>query len=325
MGATCLRTGQHGQQRRLSMRLNHLEVFLEAVRRESFSQAAQAMGISQATVSKYVAALERWLGAPLFLRQGRRVVPTEAARRLVPLARQMLLLAQQARQVVASPGEQLRGVLHLAASSVPAESLLPECLAAFSKQYPQVEVSLAVSDSRQATAQVLAGEAELGVVGEVEQEERLQYEEIAQDELVLIVAPEHPLARSRTASLEEVLRWPLIVRESGSGSRRCVEAALRQAGVAPRRLKVALEVNANEAIRRAVAQGAGVAFQSQAVIRQEVRDGLLVPVRIRHFRPRRLLYAIWRRGQELSAPAREFLRFIKRSGCLPGGSESPER
>ncbi len=301
------------------MRLNHLEVFLEAVRRESFSQAARALGISQATVSKYVAALEKWLDAPLFLRQGRQVIPTDAARRLVPLAQQMLQLARQARQVVASQARPLQGVLRLATSSVPAESLLPECLAAFGKQYPQVEVSLTVSDSRQATQQVLQGQAELGVVGEVGRHGRLQYEEIARDELVLIVPPEHPLAQLRTAALEEVVRWPLIVRESGSGSRRCVEAALQQAGVPPGRLKVAMEMNSNEAIRRAVAQGAGVAFQSQSVIAQEVKDGLLVPVRIRHFRPQRLLYAIWRRGHELSAPAREFLQFVKRSGCLPGG------
>ena len=302
------------------MRLNHLEVFLEAVRRESFSQAARALGISQATVSKYVAALERWLEVPLFLRQGRQVIPTEAARRLVPLARQMLQLAQQARQVAAPQQETLQGVLRLATSSVPAEWLLPECLAAFGKRYPQVEVSLAVSDSQQATRQVLQGKAELGVVGEVQQQDRLQYEEIAQDELVLIVAPDHPLAQRRTASLAEVVRWPLIVRESGSGSRRCVEAALQRAGVSPERLKVAMKMNSNEAIRRAVAQGAGVAFQSRSVIAQEVKDGLLVPVRIRHFRPQRCLYAIWRRGHELSVPAREFLRFVKRSGCLPGSS-----
>ncbi|NIL97800.1 MAG: LysR family transcriptional regulator [Planctomycetales bacterium] len=290
------------------MDIRHLKAFAAAAERESFTRAAQSLGLTQAAVSQQVAALERELSATLFQRRGRGVRLTEQGQRLYGYARQILDLVDQASLQVGQTEEPLCGVLRIATSTVPSEWLLPELLAEFRRRWPQVKESVTVSDSRLATAAVEEGEAEVGFVGERPRSTRLQARPVAEDELVLVVAADHPLAGKKSTTLKRLCREPLIVREAGSGSRCCVERALEEHDISPADLNIAMEVNSNDAIRAAVEQQVGVAFFSQRAIRPV---GNLATIKVRGFRPRRQLYVISHPEHNPTPPARQFRDFVE--------------
>lgn len=158
-----------------------------------------------------------------------------------------------------------------------------------------------------AAAAVEAGEADLGVVGELPRSLTLDTTPIARDELVLVVATKHALATKGTTTLDQVLREPLIVGEPGSDSRGCDEAALEEYEISPAKLTIAMEANSNSSIRAVVERGVGVAFLSQRANRHETG---LVRVRIRGFCPRRQLYLVKDRRRFLSSPSRQFLECV---------------
>jgi DNA-binding transcriptional LysR family regulator len=300
------------------MDLRHLQTFVAAAECENFTRAAEVLNITQAAVSKQIAALEADLGVTLFDRVGRSVVPSEHCRRLYDYARRILELVEEARRELGHESGRIHGALRIAASTVPAEWLLPELLVAFREVQPDVHVSVDVSDSAQATASVEAGEADVGIVGEAPQSSRLSARPIAVDELVLVASPSHPLARRRKLTLQQLRSEPLIVRESGSASRRCVDQAIEAAGLAPSDLNIALEMNSNAGMRTAVEQGLGVAFQSRSVVARELAAGKLVRLPVEGVRAQRHLYAVTDSTRMLTAATRAFLALL----AQPRGRES---
>jgi len=290
------------------MELRQLHTFAAAAERESFTRAAEVLSLTQAAVSQQVAALESELGVELFERQGRGVCLTEDGRKLYEYAQQIIELVEEVSLQVGGAERQLSGTLRIASSTVPSEWLLPELLAEFRARWPNVRESLVVSDSSVAMATVEAGEADVGFVGEMPRSSALEARAVAEDELVLFVADDHPMAGKSTATLKQICREAMIVREPGSGSRRCVEQSLKEHGLSPTDLTVAMEVNSNDAIRAAVERGMGVAFLSQRASRNQ--NGLS-PVKVRGFRPRRQLYVIRDPVRIPPRPARKFLEFVE--------------
>jgi DNA-binding transcriptional LysR family regulator len=290
------------------MELRQLRTFVAAAERESFTRAAEGLNLSQAAVSQQVAALEKELGTQLFERRGRGVRLTDAGRRLYEYSCQILDLVAEASRQVGGAKQHVSGHLRIATSSVPAEWLVPELLAAFRIRFPEVRESLAVSDSSMAATAVEAGEADLGFVGELPGSSKLEATAVAEDELVLVVAVDHELADKGTTTLNRLRREALIVREPGSGSRRCFERGLQEHGLSLDEFEIALEVNSNDAIRAAVERGVGVAFLSQRDKRHEIG---LKSVKVRGFRVRRQLFVIRDPRRVLATPARQFLDFVE--------------
>jgi LysR family transcriptional regulator, low CO2-responsive transcriptional regulator len=290
------------------MELRHLRSFAAAAERQSFTRAAESLSLTQAAVSQHIATLEKELETELFERKGRGVSLTVAGRRMYEYARQILDLVAEATSQVASVDQQVAGVLRVATSTVPSEWLVPELLAGFRARYPDVRESLTVSDSRVATLAVESGEVDVGFVGELPRSSELEAQAVAEDELVLVVAADHHFAKKGFTTLKQLIREPLIVREPGSGTRRCIEQAMEEQGVSPSKLHIAMEINSNEAIRAAVERRAGVAFLSQREKRHETG---LTTITVRSFHPRRQLYVINNPLRALPTPARQFLAFVK--------------
>ncbi len=289
------------------MELRHLQTFAAAAERCSFTRAAESLHLTQAAVSQHVASLERELGAQLFERRGRGVQLTDEGQRLYAYVKQILELVEAARREICHRERRLSGEVRIAASTVPSEWLVPELLAEFRATWPEVRESLIVSDSSMATLVVEKGEADIGFVGELPRSSTLEANPVAEDELVLVVASDHPMAKKGTTTLKQLCCEPMIVRESGSGSRHCVENALQEHSVSPAELTIALEANSNDAIRAAVQRGVGVAFLSD---RAFVPDIGLMRVKVRGFRPRRQLYVVRDPKRNPTAAARQFLRFV---------------
>jgi DNA-binding transcriptional LysR family regulator len=291
------------------MEMRHLQTFVIAAEEQSFTRAAEGLGLTQAAVSQHVAALEKELRTPLFDRGPRSVTLTEAGRRVYEHARQILESVDRILEV-AGQSPRISGTIKIACSTVPSEWLLPELLVKFRQLYPDVQESVVVSDSATAIQAVESGVAEVGLVGELPRARNLCARSIAEDELTLVVAPSHEFAR-RTHVAPDVLRGqPLIVREPGSGSRRCVEEALSKVGLSNTDLKCSMEVNSNDAIRAAVEHGLGIAFLSRRAVAREIREKRLVAVAIEGVQAVRDLYLITNPERLPTRVVRAFLDIV---------------
>lgn len=293
------------------LQLPSLETFSKAAELSSFTEAAKILRVSQAAVSQRVQALERTLDTPLFKRQGGRVLLTEAGRKLYDYAQRILDLHRQARREITGHDTPVGGELALAASSIPGEHLLPTLLSPFGRKYPHIRVRAAVGDSMSVLAQVERGEVSLGLVGRKTDNPHLEFRYLVGDRMVLVVPPGHALSRRKRVSVKQLSRHPLILREVGSGLRHCFEKSLSKAGLSLADLRIALELGSNEAIKKAILRGVGVAILSTFAVQKELRAGQLHALQVRDLHCDREMYVVQDRRRVLPLSARLFLFFLE--------------
>ncbi|MDZ7749992.1 MAG: LysR family transcriptional regulator [Halofilum sp. (in: g-proteobacteria)] len=226
-----------------------------APRAAGFSRAADALFLTQPAVSKRVSALEEELRARLFDRMGRSVVLTEAGEALLPHARRVLGEVEASRQAVSDLRGTVGGRLRIGTSHHIGLHRLPPILRAYTAGYPEVELDLHFMDSEQACQAVDRGELELAVVTLPESPAAsLETETLWPDPLVLVAAPEHPLAGRSGVALAELAAHPAVLPAATTFTRRILAEALRPHGL---RLHVALETNYLETIKMMVSVGLG--------------------------------------------------------------------
>ncbi len=291
--------------------LPYLETFSKAAELSSFTGAAKALRLTQASISQRVQTLEKTLGTPLFKRQGGRVLLTEAGQKLYDYAQRILDLHRQARRAITGHDIPVGGDLALAASSIPGEHLLPALLSRFGQKHPHIWVRATVSDSMGVMAQVERGEVSLGLVGRKTDNPHLEFRYLASDRMVLVVPPGDALSRQKKVSVKQLPRHPLILREVGSGLRHCFERSLDKAGLSLADLRIALELGSNEAIKEAVLRGVGVAMLSTYAVQKELRAGQLHALEVSDLHCDRDMYVVQDRRRVLPLPARLFLLFLE--------------
>ena len=259
------------------MTLDQLRIFVAVAERCHVTRAAEALNMAQSAVSGAVAALEARYGAKLFHRVGRNIALTEAGTLFLTEARAVLARSEAAERVLADLGGLRRGTLNVHASQTIASYWLPRHLVAFRRAHPAVDVRLRVGNTAEVAKAVHDGAADLGFVeGEIE-DPALIIAEVARDQLVIVVAPDHPWAAGQSV---ESATWPdsaWVLREPGSGTRSMFEAAARAVGILDR-LPVAFELPSNEAVRGAVEAGMGATAISASVAAPSIEAGLLVQV-----------------------------------------------
>lgn len=289
----------------------HLETFVEAAERGTFTAAAREIGISQAAVSQRIQQLESVLKTSLFRRGPGRVTLTDAGQQLYEYAQRIHKLTDEAWAAVTGRSSEARGELALAASSVPGQYFLPPLLAVFGKRHPQVQVRVSVTDTDDVLRQVERGTASIGLVGGQGGGSQLEFRRFARDELVLAVPKRHAWWRKRRVSVPDLLTQPLIQRERGSGTRHCLERGLEQLGVTLSSLNVVLELGSTEAIKEAVLQGVGLAVMSKRAIDKEIKAGRLKALRIDGLTLERDIYFVRDRRRVLTGAAQLFLSLLK--------------
>jgi len=291
--------------------LRRLEVFLKVAELGSFSRAADALFLTQPTVSEHVRALEDELGVQLLDRLGRGTTPTKAGTLLLGYARRLLTLSREARQAIEQFQGRMSGELVLGGSTIPGEYVLPALIGGFRVKYPDVSISLRIGPSRQVQDWVEQGHVEIGVVGAAPTSRALETRRLMADDLVLIVPPEHPLVARKAVTLEDVRREPLIVRERGSGSRETLEDGLKEAGLDLGAFHVVGEIASTQAVKQAVRAGLGVSFVSQRAVEDECRARLLACVKVRNLNVSRAFHLITHKDRSRSPLAQAFLAFVE--------------
>lgn len=292
------------------MDLRQLEVFAKVVETRSFSRAAEALRLTQSTISEHVRLLEEEVGTRLFDRLGRETVPTRAGELLYGYAQRLLALRAEAQQALQQFLGQVSGALTVGASTIPGEYVLPPLIGAFREKFPQVSIALQIADSREIAEAVVEGRVELGVVGARPEQRTLQAVELMPDELVVVVPPGHAWFGRKLVTLEDLQPEPLIVREPGSGSRQALETALDEAGPGLGGLRVIAEMGSTSAIKQAVKAGVGLSIMSKRAVEEECRHGLLWCVKIKDLPFTRYFYVVTHTGRSRSPLCQAFLDFL---------------
>jgi DNA-binding transcriptional LysR family regulator len=293
------------------MDTRQLAAFCAVVERQSFSQAAEQLGVTQPAVSLQVRALEKRLGTQLLDRSGRRVEPTEAGMRLYRGAQRLLALEEQVLDDVVSEAEgDLAGALAIGASTGPAAVVVPVLLGEFQRAHPAVRVALEVHDTRAVVELVAERRLELGIVGAAPRHRGVRFEPFATDEVVLVCPPGHRFA-GRTVDVNELTSERLVVMQEGAGVRRIVDDELRRLGLRLRDLDVRLELGLQESVRSAVLAGYGVTFISRAAVESELASGALAEARIAGMNGRREIWMARSSGRVQTRVADAFAAFAR--------------
>ena len=295
------------------MDLKTLEVFCRIVELKSFTRAAEAVSLTQPTVSGHIKDLEDELGLRLLDRAGRAVTPTRAGAILHTYAQRILGLRAEAQQAIQEHKGGLTGDLALGASSIPGAYLLPPLIALFKRDHPAAAIVLAIQGSRDIVHGVGDGRYEAGMVGARFTEGRVHYERYAEDELVLAVPTVHPWAGRNAVRFRDLIGEPIVMRERGSGTRQVMEKALTEHGLDCNRLRVVLEVTGNEAVRQAMKAGAGVAVISRRAVEDDIRGGLVAAIRFREARLVRAFFLVTHRTRSRSPLGTAFVAFLRAS------------
>jgi DNA-binding transcriptional LysR family regulator len=282
-----------------------VRAFAAVARERSFSQAAKALYISQPAVSKHVAALEAELGTRLVVRGRPAATLTPAGEMLAEYVLRAEALLANARRALAAGADAEVGTLAVAASGIPGTYLLPPLLARFHEQYPGIEIEFELATSGGALEVVRSHRVELAVVGGMTVPAELEADPLVDDEIVLVGPPVLGGRRLRPRDLEG-LTW--ISREEGSATRAAVEVARWQIGLQAVR---ELELPVWEAVKLAVASGAGIAAISRFALEPELASGRLVVLDVPRWRLTRTIAAVTARDVPLTPPAQRFLALLR--------------
>jgi DNA-binding transcriptional LysR family regulator len=293
------------------MDIHRLVVFCKVVDLQSFTRAAEAVNLTQPTVSEHIRALEASLGEKLVDRLGREILPTPAGKVLYRYAREIIQLRDRAMQAIEKFKGNLTGALHVGASTIPGTYILPRVIGTFKAIYPSIHITLKIGSSGDIVQKILDGQVELGMIGVRWDEKRISLEEIYSDELVLVVYKGHPWDGRESVELSELEGMPFVMRERSSGTRMVMVQALEAAGFAVSLLDVVAEMASTEAVREAIKARIGISILSLHAVREDIERNSLSVVSLKKFCIHRPFFLAQRKKRELSPLCLAFLEHLR--------------
>ena len=283
-----------GAQKRMeTIRFDYLNTFLTVARTRSFSVAAKELKISQGTVSHHIAALEAYFDAELFKRTSNSVDVTEAGITLKETVEKILQETQNAKAKISSAKQDLYGTISIAASTIPEEHIIPSLTAGFQNRYPHVKFKIKAEDSLNSLNSLQTNNVDFAAVGTIQgYEEKFDYIQVGQENLVLIVPCHHVLSKKEAVTLIEILKYPFIDREETSGTRKEIERLLKNNKLSLEQLKGTLALGSTESIVTAVSVGRGISIISSIAAKKANAAGLVKIVKIKEAKTTRKLYIV---------------------------------
>lgn len=288
------------------MDLTLLRSLLAVAERGAITGAARSLGVTQPALTRRLQQLEEELGAPLLERSKKGAVLTEAGRLAVAEARQIVERYGRMREAVRAHQSLEAGLVRVGGGATAVSFVLPPTIARFSKQYPGVRFEVREQGSRDVEEDVRAERLELGIVTLPTRSRELEVRPLRRDRIVLIAAPEHPLARRRRVEASDLDGLGLVGFESESAIRRLIDDALAAAGV---RMNVQMELRSIAAILEMVAHTQTLGFVSRLGV--EGRDLGVRVVDVRGLSIHRRLAVISKLGRPLSPAAKAFASMLE--------------
>ena len=290
-----------------------LQVFYTVARLLSFTKAAETLHMTQPAVTFQVRQLEDHFDTRLFDRTHNRVALTEAGRKAYEYAEEIFSLYAEMENTVKELTGDVSGALTMGASTTIAEYMLPALLRGFTMEFPDINLRLKVSNTEGIVSMVENSMIDLGVVEGPVSNKNLLVEVCRVDQLVVVVPPGHPIASRESISMEEVMEYPFICREEGSGTRDVIMDHMVGLGLDRNNLNVSLELGSPESIKGAVEAGMGVSISSIATLEKELKLGSLVAVKLDP--PMERAFSFVRQRQKFRLQAMEKLLDFARNYC----------
>jgi DNA-binding transcriptional LysR family regulator len=295
------------------MDLAQLQVFLSVAAERSFSRAADKLHRTQPAVSQTIHKLEEELGEPLFDRTTRQAALTAAGRVLQEYAQRLTRLAEETESAIRELRDLRRGRVLIGANEAAIHVLLP-LVGRFCARHPGVMVDVRRVPSRQIGLEVVQGSLDLGVLTFNAPEEGLASLVIDHDELVMLTAPNHPLAKRKQVTTAVFGRETIIAHNDPSPAR---ERVLRMFEQRHEPLNIQIALPSLDAIKRAVEMGMGIAMLPRRCALGEIAAGRLAAVSVPQLRRPRQLRLVYRKSGQMSHAAREFLAVARAAVSSP--------
>ncbi|HEV8548565.1 MAG TPA: LysR family transcriptional regulator [Polyangiaceae bacterium] len=292
------------------MQVETLKAFCDLIETGSFTRAAELNFVSQSAVSQQLRGLERRFERKLVERGGGLgVEPTAAGRLVYAESKAILARLRSLEEQLREPTGAMSGTVRVATVYSVGLHALPPHVKQFLREHPQVQIQMEYSRTDRVVEACLSGDIDLGIVAFPTRRAKLEVIPLRDEELVLVVSPEHRLARRHSATLAALRGEAFVAFDRSVPTRRYTDRALRRHGV---QVRVTTEFDNIETIKRSVEAGLGVSIVPEDTVKNEVRAGTLVALALTDERLIRPVGIIHRRHRELSAPARAFADLLVR-------------
>ncbi len=258
-----------------------LQVFHAVAKHLSFTKAADALFMTQPAVTFQIKQLEEYYNTRLFDRAQGRITLTPAGSTALDYAERILALSAELEARLKDMSGQAGGSLLIGGSMTIGEYLLPQLIGEFKARFPAVVPMLFVGNSEAVQDRVAERTLDLGFIEGDSHLSSLLSEVCCEDELQVVCAPTHPLAKEPFALPASLTQYPYIGREAGSGTRAVIDRYLQKTGVPPDSLNVVVELGSPEALKGLVATGLGFAIMSRVIVAKELELGQLVQIPLR--------------------------------------------
>lgn len=296
------------------MNLKQLEAFVQVAEGGSFSKAARELYLTQPTISAHISSLEKELNVRLFVRNTKEVSLSDNGKDLYKYAKQMVDLQGKIEEHFGMKKDSGKHCITIAASTIPAQYLLPKVLMCFNEKYPEEQFKIKETDSAQVVTQIVDCMADVGFTGTVLEKKHCKYIPFYKDELV-IIAPNTEKYRRFQEECPNDISWlkreHVIMREEGSGTRKEAEKQLRSAGVNMADLEIIASIENQETIKKSVRQGMGVSILSRLAATDEAKAGQMLIFPIPGADEGRDINVVYNRNYQLSRSAERFIKIVK--------------
>ena len=309
-----MKKGSHHKIASIDFDLRQLEIFCKVLELESFSKAANAVFLAQASVSERIATLEGMVGTRLFDRMGRQVVPTAAGKLLYKHACLLLEMKKAACNEMQDFLGIKKGEIHIGGSTIPGEYILPKVIGRFREKHPFVSVILNIADTSEIEKRVLKGDLELGVVGSKSSQGSLICTELWDDELVLAVSNRHKWAGKTEIMINHLFKEPFILRETGSGTLKIIKEYFKMSGSDNiNSLNVVARFGSSTAVKEGIKSGLGISILSSRALKTELKSGILKALKIKQLSMLRKFYLIRDKRRSVSPLCHAMVDFLKQN------------
>lgn len=286
--------------------LRQLEIFVAIARTGNVSRAAEVVALSQSAASTALAELERQFDCQLFDRNGKLLKLNALGKTLLPVASSLLTQAAEIEQLLS--GKSSLGDLSVGATLTIGNYLAIMIISEFMQNHLDCHIALQVKNTQAILQQIAGYELDLGLIEGSCHHPELAAETWIEDELAVFCAPSHPLANAAAVTMNELLTASWILREQGSGTRETFDQALRHH--LPE-LKIRLELEHTEAIKRAVESGLGIGCISRLALRDAFKRGSLVEIKMPQLDLRRQFMFVWHKNRYQTPAMIAFLNYCR--------------
>lgn len=291
------------------MDLRQLEILRAVADAGSFTRAGRQLHLSQSAVSRQILLLEEELRQALFARVGRRIVITPTGETMLRLSQRVLDDLHETRSGILDSQQELTGTLHLLGGMTVCLYVFPALLKQFRRTHPRVDVKVSTGPTGQLLDKLRQGTADLALLTLPLSERGFASEPVVREELMIVTAPSHALARKRRVTPEDLARQPFVLYESGSNTRRVIDEFFVKEEIAP---TIVTETENVEIIKALVRIGLGITIIPYQAVAREVRAGYLFCARIAGCQLVRETGWVYRRSTRVPRTIQEMMRTLDR-------------